>query len=419
MSIRFVQRLVARSAGEVPAVRVSPMLSSDSVPIALPLSRSTHRDFVSTPSGTITRRHGMNPGLPARNASRRTASPLQTVSGIENSGAEIALEGERPEQSLALPAVPGPAANQRTSSSERPGSPESMHHEAHGLDVHLPAEPERKDKTPPGQAEERRNTSLLPGNAVLPEVTAKETSERKDISAGEMGRTVQSTKATETVPALPEGTSPDSSRPQSAGPALAQAATHDVARGMPDDVHTRDGASEISLHNAEDVFVQAVHPSDEGRPGASRSPNDQSGPQAAPPSRAAFAPASEPDKREGETPSSSVSRTVDPVNTPMTKSREAVQEAVSAGKKDVPVREERTAVPSLSHSPFSAGARQESRKQSFPALIGATEEPSVVVRIGRIEVRTATPPPAPPVSGARRGPTLSLDDYLRQREGKR
>ena len=46
--------------------------------------------------------------------------------------------------------------------------------------------------------------------------------------------------------------------------------------------------------------------------------------------------------------------------------------------------------------------------------------PTIRVAIGRIEVRAITPPPTPPAQRAtpvRPGPTLSLDDYLKQRDG--
>jgi hypothetical protein len=48
--------------------------------------------------------------------------------------------------------------------------------------------------------------------------------------------------------------------------------------------------------------------------------------------------------------------------------------------------------------------------------------PTIRVAIGRIEVRAITPPPSPlaqQTAPARPGPTLSLDDYLRQRNGKK
>jgi hypothetical protein len=56
-------------------------------------------------------------------------------------------------------------------------------------------------------------------------------------------------------------------------------------------------------------------------------------------------------------------------------------------------------------------------------LVTAPEPPAPTIRvsIGRIEVRAITPPPAPPVQrarSARPGPELSLDDYLKQRNGR-
>jgi hypothetical protein len=43
------------------------------------------------------------------------------------------------------------------------------------------------------------------------------------------------------------------------------------------------------------------------------------------------------------------------------------------------------------------------------------ELPPVIVRIGRIEVRAVAPSQEPPTRAARMGPTLSLDEYLKQR----
>ena len=48
--------------------------------------------------------------------------------------------------------------------------------------------------------------------------------------------------------------------------------------------------------------------------------------------------------------------------------------------------------------------------------------PTIRVAIGRIEVRAITPPPPPPTqrpAPAQPGPALSLDDYLKQRNGER
>ena len=46
-------------------------------------------------------------------------------------------------------------------------------------------------------------------------------------------------------------------------------------------------------------------------------------------------------------------------------------------------------------------------------------EPTVRVAIGRIEVRAITPPPAQQAMPVRSGPVLSLDDYLKQHNGRR
>lgn len=50
-----------------------------------------------------------------------------------------------------------------------------------------------------------------------------------------------------------------------------------------------------------------------------------------------------------------------------------------------------------------------------------SSEPAIRVTIGRIEVRAITPPPMPPAqrtTPARPGPELSLDDYLKQHNGR-
>lgn len=57
-----------------------------------------------------------------------------------------------------------------------------------------------------------------------------------------------------------------------------------------------------------------------------------------------------------------------------------------------------------------------SSEQNRPAA--QQQAPVIRVNIGRIEVRAVTPaPPAPHPASLRPGPTLSLDDYLKQRDG--
>jgi hypothetical protein len=58
--------------------------------------------------------------------------------------------------------------------------------------------------------------------------------------------------------------------------------------------------------------------------------------------------------------------------------------------------------------------------QHLSALVSeaASSTPTIRVTIGRIDVRAITPPAPPPrPKQARPGPTLSLDDYARQRKG--
>jgi len=61
---------------------------------------------------------------------------------------------------------------------------------------------------------------------------------------------------------------------------------------------------------------------------------------------------------------------------------------------------------------LSSSSRQEKENTAVPAIN---------VSIGRIEIRAATPPPAPPapVPRARRGPAVSLDDYLKKSKERR
>src|SRR5215208_776222 len=64
------------------------------------------------------------------------------------------------------------------------------------------------------------------------------------------------------------------------------------------------------------------------------------------------------------------------------------------------------------------GPQEENLRVSAPE---SPAPPTIRVSIGRIEVRAITPPPAPPVQparSARPGPELSLDDYLKQRNGR-
>ena len=67
--------------------------------------------------------------------------------------------------------------------------------------------------------------------------------------------------------------------------------------------------------------------------------------------------------------------------------------------------------------PRSEGHPEWGSQESLAAAPGSSA-PTVRVSIGRIEVRAITPPPAPPAQRpARLGPALSLDDYLKQRNG--
>jgi hypothetical protein len=64
-------------------------------------------------------------------------------------------------------------------------------------------------------------------------------------------------------------------------------------------------------------------------------------------------------------------------------------------------------------------AREAGQPPSAGSLPGSEPTSTIKVTIGRIEVRAVTPPArrAAPAKPTRSGPTLSLDDYLRQRQG--
>jgi hypothetical protein len=71
----------------------------------------------------------------------------------------------------------------------------------------------------------------------------------------------------------------------------------------------------------------------------------------------------------------------------------------------------------VDHSPDQ---RREQAPRETRAFAPEPPAPTIRVAIGRIEVRAITPPPAPPPrreSPVRSGPALSLDDYLKQRNG--
>jgi hypothetical protein len=56
--------------------------------------------------------------------------------------------------------------------------------------------------------------------------------------------------------------------------------------------------------------------------------------------------------------------------------------------------------------------------QVQPIQAGTSVAPQIRVTIGRIEVRAANPPPAAPrKAAARQGPVVSLEDYLKRRQG--
>ena len=127
------------------------------------------------------------------------------------------------------------------------------------------------------------------------------------------------------------------------------------------------------------------------------------------------------DRRRAETVLSNEEKTVG------TKSTADVQQAM--GKSEMRVvhpRVESMAVrreSQLSESPKSALKVEMAKPIGvvLPRENAPEPEPSVVqIHIGRIEVRAIVPPPAQPVTKpAPAQPRMSLEDYLRQREGRR
>lgn len=99
-------------------------------------------------------------------------------------------------------------------------------------------------------------------------------------------------------------------------------------------------------------------------------------------------------------------------------------EPVASRRAEPPAGPARRPVPDTPLVPFS----DRPRATTAAELVGAphkregTQEassPTVRITIGRVEVRAVTPEPAQPLPAARPEPALSLEDYLRQRDGGR
>jgi hypothetical protein len=72
----------------------------------------------------------------------------------------------------------------------------------------------------------------------------------------------------------------------------------------------------------------------------------------------------------------------------------------------------------LADSSASAAAEQGKRQVSHRRLgLPAGEPDEIQIHIGRIEV-TAVPPPAPPPASRPTSRSVSLDEYLRRRDGR-
>jgi hypothetical protein len=68
--------------------------------------------------------------------------------------------------------------------------------------------------------------------------------------------------------------------------------------------------------------------------------------------------------------------------------------------------------------PEIAAHRKAPESFSVPGqLPSANEPPAIHVTIGRVEVRAVMSPSAPPKVASRAAPKLSLEDYLKQRNG--
>jgi len=68
-------------------------------------------------------------------------------------------------------------------------------------------------------------------------------------------------------------------------------------------------------------------------------------------------------------------------------------------------------------APVAASARRAARSPDAPARPAPAALPPIEVTIGRVEIRAVAPAPAPARPARAAGPRLSLDDYLRQRDG--
>ena len=94
------------------------------------------------------------------------------------------------------------------------------------------------------------------------------------------------------------------------------------------------------------------------------------------------------------------------------------------GSEAIPVRSARpAAAPLVAPGVLRHQLNDELERGPRETRVAAPEAPAPTIRvaIGRIEVRAITPPPAPPTqrtAPARPGPALSLDDYLKQRNGE-
>ncbi len=96
-----------------------------------------------------------------------------------------------------------------------------------------------------------------------------------------------------------------------------------------------------------------------------------------------------------------------------------------AGKPGLAEQAQRPVVPShtavlpvLDAQPRPAAPTAPTAQPTPPST--PTSEPTIRVTVGRVEVRAVTPPtPSASPAAERTGPALSLDDYLKQRDGER
>jgi hypothetical protein len=119
-----------------------------------------------------------------------------------------------------------------------------------------------------------------------------------------------------------------------------------------------------------------------------------------------------PDTRPAAEPVAPASQR-EPVSEPPQAARSAaIQPVIRPVERAAPATPERTERPAGEQAPAAPGPRVDQPAAGTPPSI-----PSVQVSIGRVEVRAVFAPPAPPPARGRPAPVMSLDEYLKSRDG--